>query len=70
MVVGVKTCTLVVRHPPPSLEKFPPPTALAALPKKVPGLQVAGWSVIPPGDAAGLEAAKRVFEIPKQKTAR
>jgi hypothetical protein len=68
MVVGQKTCSLVVEHPPPSLERFLLPAAFAELPKKIPGLQAAGWSVIPPGDEAGIEAAKRVFESRKQKT--
>jgi hypothetical protein len=67
-VVGEKTCSLVVNHPPPSLEKFPLPAAFAELPKKLPGLQAAGWSIIPPGDEAGLDAAKRVFASQKKKT--
>lgn len=67
MVVGGKTCTLLVNHAPPSLEKFPLPAAFAELPKKLPGFQAAGWSVIPADDEAGLEAAKRVFEKRKKK---
>jgi hypothetical protein len=66
-VAGEKTCSLVVKHPPPSLEKFPLPSAFAELPKRVPGFHPAGWAVIPADDAAGLEAAMRVFKVRKKK---
>jgi hypothetical protein len=66
-VAGEKTCGLVVKHAPPSLEKFPLPAAFAELPKKLPGFHPAGWAVIPADDEAGLDAAMRVFKVRKKK---
>jgi hypothetical protein len=60
-VVGEKTCTLIVSHAPPSLERFKLPSAFAALSRKLPGLTVSGWSLLEPADATALAAAQRVF---------
>ncbi len=67
-VAGEKTCLLLVKHPPPSLETFPLPGAFEALPKKLAGWNPKGWAIIPVDDEAGLEAAKRVFGVKKKKT--
>jgi hypothetical protein len=60
-VDGELGCESDVDLVPEALAPYPPPAALSALLREMPGLQVRGWSALSPADAPRVPTVTRVF---------
>jgi hypothetical protein len=62
-IQGARLCETDVDLVPQVLAPYPPPAALPDLSKQFPELEVHGWSVLPPGDAARVPTITRVLAM-------